>query len=230
MMRNSINAASPCPRESGDPAIYKLGPRLRGGTAHFTRWIFVLLSCVLVAILSACADGPPSSTPPDMTFANLQPIEVNASSVDVIDNYKPPLQDPNIEHTFQMPPYVAAERLLRHQLAVVGTENTLRAIIEDASVTREELPQDKGLASYFEQQPAARLKAKMLVRFELVDPHAPDIIIGRAEVIARREKTLTEGLSPAERDQAYFSLTNDLMDDVNDGLRSTVKNTFGKKD
>ena len=59
---------------------------------------------------------------------------------------------------------------------------------------------------------------------------APDIIIGHAEVVARRDKSLTEGISPAERDHAYFALTEDLMDDLNDGLKSIVKNTFGMKD
>lgn len=188
------------------------------------------LACLAALLLAACVEGPPVSTPPDLTFANLQPIQVNAAGVDVVDNYKPPLRDPNIEHTFRLPTYVALERLLRHQLVAAGSENTLRAIIEDASVTRTELPQDKGFMSYFEQQPVARLQAKVLVRFELVDPKAPDIVIGHAEVVARREKVLTEGMSPAERDQAYFNLTEDLMDEVNDGLKSIVAGTFGKKD
>jgi len=182
-----------------------------------------------VLLLAGCADGPPVTQPPDMTFANLQPIEVNAAGIDVIDNYKPPLQDPNVEHTFRLPTYVATERLLRHQLVAVGSTNTLRAIIEDASVIREELPQDKGFMSYFQQQPTERLKAKVLVRFELVDPKAPDIVLAHADVIAGRTKTLMEGISPADRDFAYFTLTNDLMDDVNDGLKSIVVGTFGKK-
>jgi len=225
MMKTSTIANS-CPRAGGDPAIYKLGPRLRGGTALLLRSLFAYL---FVALLTSCTEGPPVTTPPDLTFSNLQPIQVNAASVDVIDNYKPPLQDPNIEHTFRLPPYVAAERLLRHQLVAAGSENTLRAIIDDASVIRTELPQDKGFMSYFEQQPTERLQAKMLIRFELVDPKAPDIVIAHAEIVARREKTLTEGMSPAERDQAYFDLTEDTMDEVNDGLKSIVRGTFGKK-
>ena len=66
-----------------------------------------------VLLLAGCAEGPPITTTPDLTFANLQPISVNASSVDVIDDYKPPLRDPNIEHSFRLPTYTALERLLR---------------------------------------------------------------------------------------------------------------------
>ncbi len=189
---------------------------------------FIALAGVL--FLAACVEGPPASAPPEMTFANLQPLQINAAKIEVVDNYKPPLQDPNIEHTFQTPPYVAAVKLLKKQLVAAGNENVLRAVIEDASVIRQELPITKGLAGAFMQEPAERLKAKLLVRFELVSANAPDIVIGHAEVIARREKTLNEGISPADRDRAYFGLTEDLMDDVNDGLRSIVKNTFGKKD
>jgi hypothetical protein len=182
-----------------------------------------------VLLLAACAEGPPVSTTPDLTFANLQPIEVNAASIEVVDDYRPPLLAPNVEHTFRLPPYTAAERLLRHQLVAAGSANTLRAIVEDASVISQEIPQDKGFMSYFTQQATERLKANVLIRFELVDPKAPDIILGHAEVVARREKTLNEGMSPADRDLAAFTLTNDLMDDVNDGLKSIVKGTFGKK-
>ena len=180
-------------------------------------------------VLVGCVDGPPVSVTPDMTFANLQPVQVDAASVDIVDNYKPPLRDPNVEHTFRLPPYVTVERLLRHQLVAAGTANTLRAIVEDASVVRDEIPQEKGFTSYFTQQATERLKAKVLVRFELVDPKAPDIVLGHAEVVARREKTLMEGMSVADREQAQFSLTEDLMNDVNDGLGSIVKGTFGKR-
>lgn len=188
-----------------------------------------VLALIAALFLTACVEGPPISTPPDMTFANLQPIQVNAAALEVVDNYKPPLREPNIEHTFRLPTYTALSRLLNHQLVPAGGANTLRAIIDDASVTRTALPQDKGIESYFTQQPTDRLQAKVLVRFELVDPKAPDIVLGHASVVAHREKTLSEGMSPAERDQAYFTLTEDIMNEVNGGLKSIVQNTFGKK-
>ena len=130
------------------------------------------MSCLLMTlVLTACADGPPVSTPPDMTFDNLKPVEINAAKIEVIDSYKPPLQDPNVEHTFLTPPYVAAEKLLKKQLVATGTENTLRVIIDDASVIRAgTADHQRASRATFVQEPAERLKAKVLVRFELVDP------------------------------------------------------------
>ena len=179
--------------------------------------------------LSGCVEGPPAGTAPDMTFANLQPLAINAAKIEVVDSYKPPLQDPHVEHTFRTPTYVATEKLLWKQLIAAGPENVLRATIDDASVVREEIPKTKGFMSYFTQQPAERLQAKVLVRFELISSADPGIVLGHAEVIAKRNKTLMEGISPADRARAYFTLTEELMDDLNDGMRSIVVSTFGKK-
>jgi len=187
---------------------------------------FLGLSAVI--LLSGCVKSPPASRPPDMTFANMKPLEMNVAKIEVQNNYRPPLQDPNVEHTFRTPPYVAAENLVKKQLIAAGTENLLRVNIDDASVIREELPLTQGFMGNFMHEPAERLRAKVLLRFELFDLKAPDIVIGHAEVIAKREKTLMEGTSLADRDRAYFNLTEDMMDDLNDGLRSVVKNTFGK--
>ena len=188
--------------------------------------------CAVVAalfLLTGCVESMPDTHPPELTFANYQPVDLDVASIDVRDDYKPPMQDPNIEHTFPTPPYVAAKKLVKQQLIPAGSANALRVIIEDASVIREELPVEHGILDAFTRQPSERLRAKVLLRFELYSPQAPDIVLGHAEVIAKRTKTLLEDTSIADRDHAYFSLTEDLMDDLNDGLRSIVKNTFGKK-
>lgn len=194
-----------------------------------TKMKTAFLGVAVALFLSGCVEGPPDTRPPGMTFANLKPVELDVASIEVKNNYTPPMQDPNVEHTFTTPPYVATESLVKKQLAAAGTENVLRVIIDDASVVREELPVTKGYMDVFLKEPSERLKAKVLLRFELYSPAAPDIILGRAEVLARREKMLMEEISLADRDRAYFSMTEDLMDDLNDGLRSTVANTFGKK-
>jgi hypothetical protein len=189
----------------------------------------IFFSLAVVALLSGCTDGPPDTHTPDLTFANLQPVALDVAKIEVKNNYKPPMQDPNVEHKFPVPPYIAAETLLKKQLVAGGRDNVLHAYIDDASVVREELPITKGIIDTFTRMPAERLNAKVLVRFEMTSPAAPDIVIGHAEVLAKRTKTLLEDTSPADRDSAYFSLTEDLMDDVNDGLKSIVKNTFGTK-
>lgn len=186
---------------------------------------FLGLSAVI--LLSGCVESPPDGRSPDLTFANMKALELNVSKIEVQNNYKPPMQNPNVEHTFRTPPYVAAENLVKKQLVAAGHINVLRVNIDDASVIREELPVTYGFMGKFTNEPAEKLRARILLRFELFDTMAPGIVIGHAEVVAKREKTLMEGTSLAERDRAYFSLTEDMMNDLNEGLRRVVKSTFG---
>lgn len=190
----------------------------------------VFLCLFVAAILSGCvatSQGVPR--PPEMTFDNFHKVELDVARINVRNAYRPPMKDPHIEHLFPTPPYAAVEHLVKKQLVAAGDDRVLNVIIDDASVVREELTVQKGLWNVLTREPDVRLKAKVLLRFELVNPKAPDIVLGHAEVMARRTRTLLEGTSVADRDRAYFDLTEDLMDDLNDGLRTVVKNTFGKK-
>jgi hypothetical protein len=188
----------------------------------------VVLCLFVILALAGCGAPPSSSRSPELTFANLQPVALNVAKIEVRDDYKPPLKEPNVEHLFQTPLYAAAENLLKKQLAAAGHDDILRVIITDASVMRESLPMTKGFWGAFTHQPAERLKARVVVRFELASPQAPDIVIRHIELTAKRTKTLMDGLSIADRDNAYFSLTEDMMNDLNGGLTTMVKNSFGK--
>ncbi|MFH1158075.1 MAG: hypothetical protein V1721_04230 [Pseudomonadota bacterium] len=191
------------------------------------RAVFLCLSAVF--LLSGCVGAPPATTQPDMTFANFTPVRLDVAGIEVRGDYKPPMKEPNVEHTFSTPLYVAVENLVKGKLVASGSENVLRVIIEDASVVREDLPVTKGFMDVFLTEPSGILKARILLRFEMVDPQSPDVVLSRAEVTARRTRTLMEDDSLADRDRAYLTLTEDMMDDLNDGLTTVVKNAFGKK-
>lgn len=105
----------------------------------------------------------------------------------------------------------------------------LRVVIEDASVIEKSLKTTPGVEGFFKKEPAVTYDARMVLRFEMVDEAAPDVILGHARVEASRSRTLLEGLSPADRDRAFFALTEDLMTDVSRGMQTTVRNTFGSR-
>ncbi len=185
---------------------------------------------MVAVLLAGCTAGPPQTVLPDMTFANMTPIRIDAAKVAVVDRYQSPMQRPDVEYDFSPQPAVAAEKMLKRQLVAAGGTDVLRAVIEEASVVRKDLPAHSSLTGILMQAPAVQLTAVMKVRFELFDPAAPDIILGHAEVIARRVKTIDEGLSPDERARAYFDLTEELMNNLNAGMQSVIKKTFGVKD
>jgi hypothetical protein len=182
-----------------------------------------------VLLLTACVDTPPGPALPDLDFARVAPVALDVEKIEVTDAYAQPMKPPNVEHLFRVPPDVAVKRLLEKALVASGASHTLRVTIDNAAVLDQELPVTEGVMGTFRREPSDIYKATVSLRFELVDPAAPDIVIGHAEIVARRNVTLLRGDSPAERDRAAFNLTKALMDDVAEGLKTTVRETFGKK-
>lgn len=180
-------------------------------------------------MLTACTLSPPAQEVPDMTFAQVGSMAVNAARIDIIDEFQSPMNKPNVEHLFKTTPAQALHQLVQKQLSPQGPQNLLRVIIEDASVTEHNLPVSAGIVGKFSKEPAQRYDAKAVLRFELVDETAPDIILARARVNAARSKTVENNISLAARDQAYFELTEQLMADISNGMAGTVRETLGKR-
>lgn len=189
----------------------------------------IFFTALFLILLQACTQGSPDASVPDLTFAQMQPISLDVAKIEFVDAYRPPMMSPNVEHLFLTTPMKVTRDLVARQLVAAGTRNVLRVMLDDASVVSEELPMTRGLWGAFAQEPAERYKAKVSLRFELVDSAAPDVILGHAEVIAKQNKTLFEGISIAERDRAYLGLMEDLMDNVSDGFATVVRSTFGMK-
>lgn len=187
--------------------------------------LFTAFAAVL--FLTACSSDPAWHAP-QMTYDNLAPVALNVAQVEVRDDYKPPMQAPNVEHTFQTPLYAAAENLLKKQLVAAGSANILRAIIQDASAVEEDLPIDKSFWGHFKKEQSKILKARVVVRFEMASAQAPDLVLSNMTMTAKRNLTLPEGASPSDREKAFFKLTEELTRDLSAGVNSTVKNVYGK--
>jgi hypothetical protein len=188
----------------------------------------LLAATALTLTLAACANAPKDTSVPELTFEQVQKVSLNVAKIEVYDEYDAPGVKPNVEHTLKNPIDISVQRLIEKQLSADGTENVLRAIIEDASVVEEKLVLPKGVISAFRWDPEFRYNARVVVRFELVNENAPDIVKGSARVTANRSATATENLSLAERDRMFFSITENMMKDVSDGLQTIVAGTFGK--
>lgn len=193
------------------------------------RKLIIAAALLCIGMMPGCVSAPPESAQqPALTFAHMSPVLLNVAKVEIFDAYKPPMQNPNAEHLMPTPPASAARILAAEKLLADGDSRILRVLIEDASVIRENLPLTEGFWGVLSQEPAERYKARVALRFELVNEEAPDITVGHASVIGTRTKTLVEGVSPAERDRAMTELTEGLMSDLYDGFDTVVRGTFGK--
>ena len=184
-----------------------------------------LLSSAAVLVLAACQTAPPVTETPDLSFTNLPVINLNVARIEVVDNYRPSLNPPHVDHLFRQPPVQVAKQMIDRQLVANGSNGTLRITIDDASVIRRDLPVTEGIEGTFQNEPAEEYKARVALKFELLDESAT----GNASVTSDRTKTLMEDASPADRDMAYVSIDEQIMRDLKEGFGGVVRNTFGWK-
>ena len=185
---------------------------------------------ILVLALSACVNAPPvTSQQVELTLGQMQPIALHVAKIEVFDEFKSPVTEGRVEHLFPTHPSVAAKSLVETKLKADGVDNILRVMIEDASVTEQKLKVANDFLSNFTREPSERYNARVALRFELVNEHAPDIVIAHATVIGQRTKTILENTSPADRDRAYVEMTEELMGDLYNGFDTVVRDTFARK-
>lgn len=167
---------------------------------------------------------------PGISYQNAAPVKVTAGRIEISNAYNATMTVPYVEHMFRVTPAAAAQELVRRQIvATEGNPQVLRVIVEDASVRQTIQPKADGVAGMVKRAPDEKFDSRIALRFELAEQAAPDVIIGRAQVVATRERTLRGGATLAERDREYQDLTQALVNDLSQGISTTVQNTFGYK-
>ena len=167
---------------------------------------------------------------PDLSFDNIAPVHVNAGRVRVIDRYRSPMAAPNVEYLFPQPPEAAAHDLIAAKIVPDGVpDRILRVYIDDASVVGKTVSPDDGVMGVFRAAPGMTHHARLSLRFELADRAAPDIVLGHADIVAERDLTLPHGVSPNERNMAFFEMEEHLLKDAGDSLKTVVGGTFGRR-
>ena len=115
----------------------------------------------------------------------------------------------------------------------------IRVVIEDASVVKEpsadaDKPQDSGVMNtlglnrLFGAEKPDMYKGRIALRLEMVDESAPDIVIAHANIEANRETEVSGAASLAEKDKAFYDMTQNMVGDLAGGLKSVVDTTFNK--
>ena len=181
-----------------------------------------------VLMLSGCLTSNVTNEWPDIAYGKSPAVRVNAARLDIQDVYRAPMGAPNVDHLFKVTPSMAAQTLASRQVIPVGGQNVMRVIVEDASVRRSTLPPKEGVLGLLPTEPDEQFDARVALRFELADEAAPDIVTGRASVVATRQRTLTGGATLAQREKAYHDIVQALVDDLSQGILTTVGGTFGQ--
>lgn len=177
-------------------------------------------------LLAACTQAPPPTRFPQLTYAHLGAIRLDVSAVEIVDAYRPPLREPNVEHRMPVAPAAAARRWAEDRLAATG-QSQRRAVftIENGAVTETALARQGGVRGALTVDQSERYDATLAVRLEIFDVNGRRLAIAEAE--ARRSRSVPEDITLAAREKVWFAMTESLLDDLNGELDSSIRQYLG---
>ncbi len=168
--------------------------------------------------------------PPHLVFNKYKVISINSAEIEIDNRYENSQLPPHVEHYFPISLETTMKNLIDSKLLALGESNRLKVIIDDLSVIKEKIPGDSSFVGKFKRRPTHFLKSRVVMRFELVDEKRPEVILGHSTLVAKRDRPVYEGMSVAEREHAYYKLTETLVDDVYKGFSDTVQKYFGMEE
>src|SRR5262249_58128982 len=124
---------------------------------------------VVLWALAACV--PPATNPssPDIRFTDQPKLRLDVATIEVVDDYHPTFQAPNVAHLFPVPPQRAAENWAHDRLEATGTTRRARVRILDASVKETELPRSQGLSATFTKEQSERYDGVIEIAIDILD-------------------------------------------------------------
>ncbi len=185
-----------------------------------------ILAVAMLAIVASCTSASPPPNFPDLHFLALPPFRLNVSEIQVVDQFSPTFQEPNVEHQFPVPPQRALHNWAADRLraAAPGSGYVARFTIIDASVRESDLPKKEGLKAVFTTQQAERYDGHVSVRLQIINPQGVAERTATAEAAVSR--SVPEGITLNERDTVWYEMTRDLMADLDRQIQRQVDASF----
>ena len=180
--------------------------------------LLCLVSFLFCTLLS-CKTSNIESTTPELTFSHLPDIRINVAKISVLNEYKMPFKQPNVEHLAPISPGASAERWVSDILVPVGDKLDAQFIIKSGSIIESELKTQKGLKGVFAIEQSKRYTAIVDARLEIFDgSHRLATINAKA----KRSHTLREDATPNLKTNLLFNLVENLMATFDRELRRQV--------
>ena len=173
----------------------------------------------LFCTLLSCKTSNIESTTPELTFSHLPDIRINVAKISVLNEYKMPFKQPNVEHLAPISPGASVERWVSDILVPVGDKLDAQFIIKSGSIIESELKTQKGLKGVFAIEQSKRYTAIVDARLEIFDGSRR---LATINAKAKRSHTLREDATPNLKTNLLFNLVENLMATFDRELRRQV--------
>lgn len=176
---------------------------------------------IALLFIGACSgDGSPVDFPP-LTFTRYEPIFLDVSNIEIVDEYKSPTQPPYVEHLLPYSPAEAMRIWVKDRLRAIGSSKSLQVIIRDGSVKATELHKDNGIEDFFTIDQDYRYDAVLEVELRIYEYGSP---LSKANVstTVRKSITMSENAGAQRRNGIFRKLIADMMDQANAELERNM--------
>ncbi|MGE5539201.1 MAG: hypothetical protein ACM30I_11325 [Gemmatimonas sp.] len=180
-----------------------------------------LIAAVAAAAVAGCAMPPTKQTFPALTYAHKGAMVFNASNVEVVQTYIPPMKEPNIDHLAPVQPAAAMMQWGRDRLKAGGGPYKVRMTVTDGRIVDTPLPIEGGIRGSLTRQQSDRYTATVAAEIVVSDERGQQV--GFVRTNAERSRTVAEGTPPAERDKVLFDLTEQVMNDMDARLEAAIR-------
>ncbi len=172
-------------------------------------------------MLAGCAITDVSPRYQDISYAHLGQFDLDVADVDIVNEYRPPLRLPNVEHLFPMSPGRAAVRWAQDRLRPVGNVRKARFIVRDAAVTETQLALESGVRGALTMEQAHRYEARLSIVIEILSETRGKEAYVEAQAI--RTRTLPENATVNERLGMFHAMAQELIADINIQLERNIR-------
>ena len=192
---------------------------------NFSRLPSVFIALCLSLALWSCESPLPKVSYPELRFNRLPTINLDVARIEIVEQFRSPLQPPHVEHELPLAPATAMVNWARDRLRAVGKSGVAKFIIIDASVKATALAKKKGLKAAFTLDQAARYDARLEARLDVTT--AGGLGKGFAVAKASRRRTMPEAVSVNERDDALYTFIEAATMDFNRVMSANIDSHLG---
>lgn len=180
-----------------------------------------LLAMAAAGLAAGCARPDPTVRFADLTFTGRAPIVLDAARLEIVDEYRMPLADPNVEHRAPLAPAAATERWARDVLRASGPGGRAVFRITNGSLVESRLKTTGGVQGWFKVDQAERYDASVGGRLDLYG--ADGRPLGNAEAQATRYQTIAEDASLNDRQRLWYALVEATVNDFATSMEAAIR-------
>lgn len=184
--------------------------------------IFKSVSFAAALLLASCTLPNETRPQPHYTYKDYPPTTLGVATIQVMQDYVMPAQDPHVEHLLPQPLPSAVADWARTRFKAGGADGNLIITIKDASIVGQDLPKTSGVKGWFTIDQSQRYEGKITVEFRI--DGAKDGAGGSGTVLVNRGQTVAENSSIQDRDRTWTGMEQTMISDLDANTQRMLQN------